>query len=113
VSLKVISIQTSERLGTINDAIKMQKVLFHRSYDIMNKLLIIIHADKISVKKYKIFSQTKPQAFSRALHFENHKSRRSPHDVPSPLSISSTQEQIISFPRKITRELQDFKSKLF
>jgi hypothetical protein len=39
----------------------------------------------------------------------------SPHDVPSPMAISPTQEQIIYFPRKknTTMELQDFKSKLF
>jgi hypothetical protein len=38
----------------------MQRVLFHRSHDIENKLLIIIHADKMSVKKETSFSQTKP-----------------------------------------------------
>jgi hypothetical protein len=49
----------------------MQRVLFHKSHDIENKLLIIIHADKMSVQKEINFSQTKPRAFSRALHFEN------------------------------------------
>ena len=33
------------------------------------------------VQKETIFSQTKPRAFSWALHFETHKSRRSPYDV--------------------------------
>ena len=35
------------------------KRLFHKIRDILNKLLIIIHADKISFLK-KDFSQTKP-----------------------------------------------------
>jgi hypothetical protein len=51
-------------------------------------------------KKRQIFSQTKSRAFSRALRFETHKSIMSPHDVPSPMAISPTQEQIIYFPRK-------------
>ena len=29
----------------------MQKVFFHKCYDIENKLLIIIHFDKMSVQK--------------------------------------------------------------
>jgi len=45
----------------------MQKILFHNSHDIKNKLHIIIHADKISVQKETTFSQTKPRAFSQAL----------------------------------------------
>jgi hypothetical protein len=49
----------------------MQRVLFHKSHNIENKLLIIIHDDKMNVQKKANFSQTKPQAFSRALHFEN------------------------------------------
>ena len=49
----------------------MQRVLFHRSHDIENKLFIIIHADKMSVQKETSFSQTKPRAFSQAIHFEN------------------------------------------
>jgi hypothetical protein len=49
----------SKRLRTINDALKMQKIFFHRSHDIENKLLIIIHADKMNVRKETNFSQTK------------------------------------------------------
>jgi len=45
-------------------------------------------------------SQTKSRAFSLARHFETYKDRRSPHDVPSPIVILPTQEQIISFSRK-------------
>jgi hypothetical protein len=33
----------------------MQRVHFHRSHNIENKLLIIIHADKMSVQKETIF----------------------------------------------------------
>jgi hypothetical protein len=69
--VEVLSNQASKQSGTINNALKMQRVLFHRSHDIENKLLIIIHADKISVQKETSFSQTKPRAFSRALHFGN------------------------------------------
>jgi hypothetical protein len=29
----------------------MQRILFHKIHDIKNKLLIIIHADKMNVKK--------------------------------------------------------------
>jgi hypothetical protein len=62
-------------------------------------------------KKTSFFSRTKPRAFAQALHFETKGHlmmyfHQRPH--------CQTQEQIISFPRKIiTKELQDFKSKLF
>jgi hypothetical protein len=112
VLVEVLSIQASKQPETIYDALKMQRVLFYKSHDIENKLLIIIHVDKMSDKKEINFSQTKPRAFSRALHFETYKNRRSPHDVPSPMVISRTYKQIISFPRKITMELQDFKKQI-
>jgi hypothetical protein len=48
----------------------MQRILFHKIHDIKNKLFIIIHADKNECSKETSFSHTKPQAFSRALHFE-------------------------------------------
>ena len=89
---------------------KCKEYFFHKIHDIKNKLFIIIHADKNECSK-RDFSHTKPRAFSRALHFETkghlmtYFHRR---------SHCQTQEQIISFPRKkITKELQDFKSKLF
>jgi hypothetical protein len=69
VPVKVLSNQASKQLGTINNALKMQRILFHKIHDIKNKLLIIIHADKNECsKRDKFFS--KPRAFSRALHFE-------------------------------------------
>jgi hypothetical protein len=60
VPVEVLSNQASKQPGTINNTLKMQKVLFHRSHNIDNKLLIIIHTDKISVQKEISFSQTKP-----------------------------------------------------
>jgi len=66
---------------------------------------------KCGFKKRHFFLK-QPWVFSRALHFETHKSRRSSHSVLSSILISSTQEQIISFPRKITRELHDFKTQI-
>jgi hypothetical protein len=57
------------------------------------------------------FSHIKPRAFSRALHFET-KGHLMTYFPQRP--HYQTQEQIISFPRKkITKELQDFKNKLF
>ena len=88
--VEVLSIRASKQPETINDALKMQRVLFHKSHDIENKLLIIIHVDKMSDKKEINISQTKPRAFSRALHFETYKNKRSPYDVPSPMVILRT-----------------------
>jgi len=56
VPVKVLSNQESKQPETINNALKMQRVLFHRSHDIENKLLIIIHADKMSVQEEINFS---------------------------------------------------------
>jgi hypothetical protein len=41
----------------------MQRVLFHKSHDIENKQLIIIHADKMSVIKEIIFFSNKTSSF--------------------------------------------------
>ena len=76
--VEVLSNQESKQPGTINNALKMQRVLFHRNHAIENKLIIIIHADKISVQEEINFSQTKPRVFAQALHFETYKNRRSP-----------------------------------
>ena len=46
VSVEVISNEASKQLRTINNALEMQRILFHKIHDIKNKLLIIIHADK-------------------------------------------------------------------
>jgi hypothetical protein len=72
VHVEVLSNQASKQPRTINNALKMQRiVLFHKIHDIKNKLLIIIHADKMNVQKETSFFHTKPRAFSRTLHFEN------------------------------------------
>jgi len=55
IPVKVSSNQASKQPETINNALKMQRVHFHRSHNIENKLLIIIHADKMSVQKETIF----------------------------------------------------------
>jgi hypothetical protein len=63
--VEVLSNQANKQPRTINNALKTQIILFHKSHDIKNKLLIIIHADKMSVRKeIKKISQTKPRAFS-------------------------------------------------
>jgi hypothetical protein len=112
VPIEVISNQASKQPRTINNALKMQRILFHKIHDIKNKLLIIIHADKNECsKRDKFFSYKTSSFFSRAFHIETKGHLMTyfhwrPH--------YQTQEQIISFPRKqITEELQDFKSKLF
>ena len=51
MSVEVISNQASKQPEKINNALKMQRVLFHKSHDIENKLLIIIYVDKMSVQK--------------------------------------------------------------
>jgi len=78
----------------------MQKYFFHNNHDIRNKLLVIIHAEKISIQKETNFSQTKPQGFTRASCFETYKSRKSSHHIHSTITISQTQEKIIPFVRK-------------
>jgi len=50
---------------------KIKKILLYRSYDIENKLLIIIYVNKMSVQKETIFSQTKPWVFTLGTCFEN------------------------------------------
>ena len=49
VFLEIHFNQVRNQLKPINNSIKIQRT-FYKSYDIMNKLLIIIHVDKISVK---------------------------------------------------------------
>jgi hypothetical protein len=64
VRVEILSNQESKQLKTINNALKMQRVLFYKSHDIENKLLIIIHADKMRVQKETFFSQTTLSFFS-------------------------------------------------
>ena len=51
VPIEVLSNQASKQPRTINNALKMQRTLFHKIHDIKNKLLIIIHADKNKCSK--------------------------------------------------------------
>jgi hypothetical protein len=71
VPVEVLSNRATKQRGLISNSLKMQRVLLYYSHDIENKLFIIIHVDKISVQKETSFSQTKPRAVSRALHFGN------------------------------------------
>ena len=110
VPIEVLSNQASKQPRIINNALKMQRILFHKIHDIKNKLLIIIHADKNECsKRDKFFSKTSSFFSSPSLW-----NKRSSHNVfSSKTSLPNTRAKI-SFPRnKITKELQDFKSKLF
>jgi hypothetical protein len=65
VIIKVYSNQASKQTTWNNKRCSQNaKSIFHRIHDIENKLLIIIHANKMIVQKETIFSQTKPRAFS-------------------------------------------------
>ena len=56
VPVKVLSNQASKQPRAKNNALQMQRILFHKIHDIKNKLLIIIHADKNEwFKKRQIF----------------------------------------------------------
>ena len=55
VPLEVLSNEASKQPGTIKNALKMQRKLFHKIHDIKNKLLIIIHVNKWMFKKRQIF----------------------------------------------------------
>jgi len=46
VPVEVLSNQGTKQPEIINNAFKMQRILFHKIHNIKNKLLIIIHADK-------------------------------------------------------------------
>jgi len=46
IPVEVLSNQASKQSRTINNALKMQRILFHKIHDIKNKLLVIIHGDK-------------------------------------------------------------------
>jgi len=78
---------------------KCKEYFFHKIHDIKKELLIIIHVDnRCSKKKRQVFSRTKPRAFAQALHFET-KGHLMMYFHQRP--YCQTQEQIISFPRKI------------
>ena len=91
----------------------MQRILFHKIHDIKNKLLIIIHADKMNVKKKRqvVFVKQNLELFLEPFTL---KTKGHLMVYFHQRSHCQTQEQIIFFPRKkITKEPQDFKSKLF
>jgi hypothetical protein len=78
VPIEVLSNQASKQPRTINNALKMQRILFHKIHDIKNKLLIIIHADKNECSKRDKFFSYKTSSFFSSLSLWN---KRSSHDV--------------------------------
>jgi hypothetical protein len=46
VLVEVLSNQASKQPGTINNALKIQRIVLNEIHGIKNKLPIIIHADK-------------------------------------------------------------------
>jgi len=78
VTIEVLSNQASKQPRTINNALKMQRILFHKIHDIKNKLLIIIHADKNECSKRDKFFSYKTSNFFSNLSLWN---KRSSHDV--------------------------------
>jgi hypothetical protein len=70
VHIEVLSNQASKQPRTINNALKMQRILFIRFMTSRIKL-IIIHADKDECSKRDKFSLIQNlELFSQALHFE-------------------------------------------
>ena len=63
VPIEVLSNEASKQLGTIKNALKMQRKLFHKIHDIKNKLLIIIHIDKNKCSKRDKFFSYKTSSF--------------------------------------------------
>jgi hypothetical protein len=111
VPVEVLSNQASKQPRAINNALEMQIILFIRFMTSRTNYSLLFMLIKMNVQKETSFSHTNTRAFSRAFHFETKGHlmmyfHQRPH--------CQTQEQIISLPRKkITKELQDFKSKLF
>jgi hypothetical protein len=64
VPVEVLSNQASKQPRTINNALKMQRILFHKIHDIKNKLLVIIYADKNEcLKRNELFFSYKTSSF--------------------------------------------------
>ena len=71
VPVEVLSNQASKQPRTINNALKMQRVLFHKIMTSRINYSLLFMLIKMNVQKETSFSHTKPRAFSRALHSEN------------------------------------------
>jgi len=81
VPIEVLSNQASKQPRTINNALKIQRILFHKIHDIKNKLLIVIHADKNECSKRDKFFSYKTSSFFSSPSLWN---KRSSHDMFSP-----------------------------
>ena len=90
----------------------MQRVLFHRSRDIKNKLLIIIHDDKMSVQMETTFLKQNLELLLQPFTLKSIKTE-------SHLMTYFHQRQYRRtrasnhFSKKKTKELKEFKSKFF
>jgi len=79
VPVKVLSNQASKQPRTINNALKMQRILFFFIRFMTSRInySLLFMLIKMNVKKKRqVFSQTKSRAFSRALHFKNLKKQK-------------------------------------
>jgi hypothetical protein len=76
--VEVLSNQASKQPRTINNALKMQRILFRKIHDIKSKLLIIIHADKNECLKRDKYYSYKTSSFFLSPSLWN---KRSCHDA--------------------------------
>jgi hypothetical protein len=109
VPVEVLSNQASKQPRTINNALKMQRILFIRFMTSRINYVLLFMLIKTNVQKETSFSHTKPRTFSRAFHFETKGHLMMyfhwrPH--------YQTQEQIISFPRKNNQGVARFQKQI-
>jgi hypothetical protein len=85
------------------------KRLFHRSRDIASKLLIIIHADKMSIRKKldNFFSNKTSSFYLNLLLWNPQKQKVTSLCTFNNFNISDTRTNHLFFLPKIPRELQD------
>jgi len=111
VPVEVLSNQASKQPRTINNALKMQRILFHKIHNIKNKLLIIIYADKNEcLKREELFFSNKISSFFSSPSLWKQKGHLMTY-FHQKTSLPNTRVNNLFFKKK--KELQDFKSKLF
>jgi len=110
VPVEVLSNQASKQPRTINNALKMQRILFHKIHDIKNKLLIIIHADKDECSKKDKFFLYKTSSFFSSPSLWN---KRSSHDVFSPkTSLPNTRANNLFFKKENNQGVARFQNQI-
>jgi hypothetical protein len=90
---------------------KCKEYFFIRVITLRTSYSLLFMMIKWLFKKRQFFLKQNLELFLEPFTLKTYK-KRSPHHVLSPMTISPTQEQVISFPRNITRELQDFKRQI-